>query len=288
MVYVNGRFVPPERAQIPITDRAFLFGDGVYEVIFGRSGRFAFWDLHMARLARSAAQVEIPLLQDSAAWLAVARRLWNNASDASGSLYLEVSRGVAPREHHFPDSIQPSTVAFVKPAKDPDIQLAPGVSAVLMADQRWLRCDIKSVNLLPNVLAREQARRQGAREAILVRDEMLTEGAATNVFVVRQGELWTHPANHLVLAGITRHVVLEEAQRLGLAIRLEPYARADLGQADEIFVTGTTSHLLPIREIAGEWQEKRPGLVTGRLHDAYRTRLAKELEAAPSVATSAG
>ncbi len=288
MVYVNGRFVPPESALIPVTDRAFLFGDGVYEVIFGRAGRFAFWDLHMSRLARSSAEVEIPILQDSATWLSVARQLWNDAACTTGSLYLEVSRGVAPREHHFPEVVQPSTVAFVKPAAEPEPRIAQGVRAILLADQRWLRCDIKSVNLLPNVLAREQARRQGAREAILVRDDMLTEGAATNLFVVRRGELWTHPANHLVLPGITRHVVLEEARRLGLAIRLEPYARADLSQADEIFVTGTTSHLLPIAEIQGEWQAPGPGVVTSRLHDAYMTRLARELDVAPSVASSAG
>ncbi len=287
MVYVNGRFVPPEKAQIPVTDRAFLFADGVYEVIFGRAGRFAFWDLHMARLTRSAAELEIPLPLDSAGWLAVAKRLWSEGGD-SGSIYLEVSRGAAPREHHFPDRIEPSTVAFIKPASAPESCLGPGVSAVLLEDQRWLRCDIKSVNLLPNVLAREEARRRGAREAILVRDGMLTEGAATNLFVVRQGELWTHPANHLVLAGITRHVILEEARRLDLKIRLEPYAKADLAQADEIFVTGTTSHLLPIAEIRDEWRAKGPGPITAQLHDAYWRRLTTELEPAASAAASAG
>lgn len=288
MVYLNGQFVPSEEARIPVTDRAFLFADGIYEVIFGRDGRFAFWQLHMERLARSAAALELEVPLDSKGWLAVAERLWAEASVTEGSLYLEVSRGAAPREHHFPERAEPTVVAFVKELAAPSEADQGMVRAVLLPDERWLRCDIKSVSLLPNVLAREQARRQGAREAILVRDGLLTEGAATNLFLVRQGELWTHPLDHHILPGVTRHVVLEEAQRLRVPIRLDAYPSDQLHLADEIFVTGTTSHVLAVGEIAGHWQGRGPAPVTTELRRAYFDRLTAETASAPSSARSAG
>ncbi len=288
MVYLNGRFVPSAEAQVPVTDRAFLFGDGIYEVVFGRDGRFAFWELHMQRLARSAAEVELKVPLDSGQWLAVAERLWADAGCETGSLYLEVSRGVAPREHSFPERAEPTVVAFVKELKVATEGDGEAALAVLLPDQRWLRCDIKSVNLLPNVLARQAAKRQGGREAILVRDGLLTEGAATNLFLVHQGELWTHPLDQHILPGVTRHVVLEEARRLGIPIRLEAYPADELALVDEVFVTGTTSHVLAIGEILGHWRRSGPDPITARLRQAYLGRLEAETMGAPHSAQSAG
>ncbi|HEY8450619.1 MAG TPA: aminotransferase class IV, partial [Bacillota bacterium] len=208
-VFLNGRFVPYEQAVIPVEDRAFLFADGVYEVIPCYGGRPFRLELHLERLRQSATALEIRLPYPLAEFERIVHELirLNNLSDAS--VYLQVSRGVAPRNHLFPEGAQPTVVGIARPFTPPsDEELERGVRAITAPDNRWGICYIKTVGLLPNVLARQAAHRRGADEAILVRDGLVTEGTASNVFCVLDGIVYTHPLAN-ILPGITRTTVLE-------------------------------------------------------------------------------
>lgn len=272
LVYLNGEFLPPERAQVSVFDRGFVFGDGVYEVIpvFGR--RLFRLGHHLARLERSLAAIRLANPLDAAAWEAVFTRLIGENGVADQSIYLQVTRGVAPRDHAFPAGATPTVFAYAQELKyPPPAAVAGGVAAVTAADIRWLRCDIKAIALLANALLRQQAIDRGAAEAILIRDGLVTEGAASNIFVVRQGALVTPPNGPFILPGVTRDLVLELARAHGIPAREEPLPEGALYAADEIWMTSSTREILSITRLNDRpVGTGRPGPVHAKLFALYK------------------
>lgn len=252
-VYLNGQWVLPEEARIPVFDRGFLFGDGVYEVIpaFGR--RLFGAGAHLDRLARSLHEIDIqnPLTRDQ--WMGILHQLVRESVTDDVSIYIQITRG-APfrRDHAYPDPAVPPTVlasaSIIMPLKK-EIR-SQGAKAITLPDLRWGRCDIKSINLLPNIMARQQASAAGAMEAILVRDGMALEGAASNLFAVIDGELLTAPLGPHILGGVTRNCLVDMVREQDLICLLEtpiPFDR--LFDATEVFMTSSTRDLLPITRI---------------------------------------
>jgi D-alanine transaminase len=268
IVYLNGRFVPREEALVPVEDRGYQFADGIYEVVLLWQGRYRFLDRHLERLVASAAGIELELPFDAEGFRRVAEELLSRDGRRDGALYLQVTRGVAPRDHAFPDASTPTVVAYLKEVAPPGPAAQAGVPVAVLPDERWARCSIKSVALLPNVLAKEQARRRGAKEAVLVRDGVVTEGASSNVFAVVDGVLRTHPADAAILNGVTRQVVLEVAPRLGIPVREEPIRVEELFRAEELFYTSTTCHVQPIARVDAR-ELGAAGPITRRLQEAY-------------------
>jgi len=207
------------------------------------------------------------------------------------TLYVEVTRGVSPRAHAFPAKpVSPTVFVMANPMKSSEEQRATGVSVITVEDVRWLRCNIKTVQLLPNVLAKQAATERGAYEAVLVRSGVVTEGSHTNLFGVVNGEIRTHPLSNLILPGVTRAVVLELAHELGLTVREEAFRESELMTADELFLTGTTTDVMPIVRVNERTiGSGRPGPMTLRLHEALRAHMEESLAApARRVASSRG
>ena len=277
IVFLHGKLTPRAAATVSIDDRGFLFGDAVYEVLRVLRGRFVEPERHLARLARSLREVALPPppLDPLAVAADLLRR--NGLEQQEAVIYLQVSRGAAQRQHAFPPGPVPPTVLMTATPFEPRRDLAErGVSAILQPDLRWSRCDIKSVNLLPNVLAAQHATEAGAFEAILLRDGVMTEATRSNVFAVVDGVLRTHPTGPLILPGVTREVVLELAVEAGLAPSEQAVTAAELARANEVFVTGTTSDVMPVVTIDGRAVGNgAPGPVANRL----RGLLARRIEA---------
>ncbi len=274
-VYVNGAYLDRATAQVPVDDRGFLFGDGVYEVTRAVNGQLFAWERHLRRLARGLEALSIVL--PDVRLLEVSEHLLeeNALETGDATVYLQITRGVAERRHHFPPPGTAPTV-FLSASRlvVPDELRARGAAAITTADLRWERCDLKTVNLLPNVLAKEQAVAAGAFEALLVRDGIVTEGASSNLFAVIAGKLHTHPPTHRILAGITREVVLELAAELAIPVVLEPITRAALSTASEVMITATTADVMPVVSVDGSRVgDGRPGGVARRLHAGLRARM---------------
>jgi D-alanine transaminase len=277
-VYLNGEFIPRERATVSVDDRGFIFGDGIYEVVRVIDGRIFEWDAHAARLARGLAGIRIALEATAIAALkGVCERLVmdNNLADGEATVYMQVSRGAAPRTHHFPPAgVHPTVYAAASRFTVPRAHRDAGVKAITFPDFRWLRCDLKTVNLLGAVLARQAATEAGAYEAILLRDGFVTEGAATNAFAVVDGTLRTHPLGNLILPGITRQVVVELIHEQGLAFEERPVTHAELLGASELFVCGTTTDVSPVVSLDGKpVGGGAPGSITRRLQALLDARL---------------
>lgn len=275
-VYLNGRYVPYEEAVIPVEDRSFLLADGIYEVARVYGGRPFQMEAHLNRLARSARELRMPE-PDLAELDRVSRELisLNNLSEAT--VYIQVSRGsYNPRTHAFPTGeIKPTVVVIARPFKANAEAQQQGVKAITTPDQRWARCDIKSVSLLPNVLAKQKAAEAGAYEAIFVRDGYAIEGSSSNFMAVLDGEIRTYPQCNYILGGITRDVVLDLARQLGYAVREEGIPVDALSRCSEMWVTSTTSEIMPIVEIDGQVVgEGRPGPVARRLLEAFMNLVA--------------
>jgi len=272
IVYLNGAFLPPEEACISPLDRGFLFGDGIYEVIPSYQGRFFLLEEHVERLRRSLREIRLPDPQPDQGWAGVLEQMLERNPGGDRSVYLQVTRGAAPRDHAFPKGVAATVFAMVSPIALPRPDLSErGVAAISLPDQRWGRCDIKSVALLPNVLARQQAVEQGAVEALLLRDRMLTEGAASNVFVVSGGAIITPPLGQEILPGITRRFLLDALREEGWDCREDPLPESVLRSADEIWLTSSTKELLPVTALDGRpVGEGRPGPVWGRALDVFR------------------
>ena len=272
--WLNGEFVPRERAMVPVDDRGFLFGDGVYEVLRSTGGHLFEPQRHLERLAASLAALRIEhATANPQRILEVVRELLerNGLAAADATAYVQVTRGVAPRRHAFPPpgtapTVFVSVAAFAARVKE----CTEGVAAITHPDIRWGRCDIKSVNLLGNVLANEAAHVRGAYEAIFVRDDgTVTEATHSSVFVVLDGELHTHPLNERVLPGVTRARVIELARELGLPVREEALQLHDLERATELFLTGTSTDVMPIVRLDERpFADGRPGRMTRMLYEA--------------------
>ena len=289
-VYLNGEFVERAQARVSIDDRGFLFGDGVYEVTRIRGGRFFEGERHERRLARNLAELELTLPPGvtPASLGEIALRLYADGGLGRGEAlaYFQVTRGVAPRAHQFPIGTTPTVFVSVGAFSPPDALRARGVACVTYPDIRWSRCDIKSVNLLPNVLAKQFAVTKGAYEAFFVRDGIVTEGASTNFFAVLDGEIRTYQNSNVILPGISRDVALELAIAEGIAVREEPLRVADLPRVTEIFLTSTMNDVMPVVTLDGRTiGDGRPGPVTSRLariFDAHLTAQCGPATASPA------
>lgn len=271
-IYLNGDMLPLEQAHVSVEDRGFLFSDGVYEVVRAYGGRFFQLEAHLLRLQHSAEGARLPLHRVVQDLPAVMKQLLMENKVQDTNLYIQYTRGVAhPRTHAFPKEVHPTLLVMTMAIHAlPPNALSDGVAVVTVPDQRWQRCDIKSTMLLPNILAKEQARELGAYEALLVRDGLVTEGSSTNTFAVFQGVLATHPSGPHILGGITRDVVVTVASTVGVALSEEPFSVEQLYQAEEAFLTSTTSEILPITQVDGRAiGNGRPGPVTMRLREAF-------------------
>ena len=276
-VYLNGTWVPAEEAKIPVNDRGFLFSDGIYEVTPAYRGHLFRMEAHRARLLRGLC--ELRLEGETGDLEGIHRQILarNGLTEVPISIvYLQITRGVAPRTHAFPPERVPLTVyafakEFVRPAAE---RWEQGFRAVTVPDRRWARVDIKTVSLLGNVLAQQAAVDAGVDDAILVRDGVALEGAHSNLFAVFDGVLVTHPTSNVILPGVTRDVVLELAREAGIPVREEPVQVEDLRRADEAFFTGTTTEVKPCVEVDGRpVGSGRPGPVTRRLSEAFVARV---------------
>ena len=282
IVYLNGEFTPLEQARVPVLDRGFIFGDGIYEVV-PVYGRVPFrWPQHHARLVRSLGRLRIDDPKDATGWRAlvdalIARHPWDDQF-----VYLQVTRGVAKRDHAFPKGIAPTVFGMSSPlAAVPPEQLARGVAAITLPDERWLHCDIKSVSLLGNVLARQAAVDAGAVECVMFRDGFLTEGSSSNVWVVREGRVLAPPRDRLILEGIRYGLLQELCEAEGVPFEVRAVARVEVESADELMLSSATKEVLAITRLDGEpVGSGEPGPVFRRLHAAYQRAKAASTAAA--------
>ncbi|WP_106496534.1 D-amino-acid transaminase [Lentibacillus sp. Marseille-P4043] len=258
---------------IDIEDRGYQFGDGIYEVIGVYDGNPLMLDEHLERLARSAREVQLTLPSSISDLKNNLEKLVKVNGLTEGIIYMQISRGAAPRWHEFPNAdVSPITVAYTRAEERMTDVEDQGATAVLTEDIRWLRCDIKTLNLLPNVLAKQKAVENNAIEAILHRNETVTEASASNVFIVKNGELYTHPANNFILNGITRRKILQLCDAIQLKVNETAYSIDDLLNADEVFITATKLDVIPILKV----DEKvigsgKPGEITKRILQEFRT-----------------
>ena len=280
LVYLNGSYLDSTAARVSVEDRGFVFGDGVYEVTRALGGRLFASDRHIRRLERGMRELELrwPEGLDGEGLRAVSGRLLreNGLMDGEATVYAQITRGAAPRTHVFPPSGTPPTVyVAANRFNRPDDLRGRGAAAITVEDVRWGRCDLKTIQLLPNALAKQRAARADAFDAIQVRDGVVTEGANTNVFAVLDGVVRTHPLGPRILGGITREIVLEIVRDLPLAAREEPIMAAELAQASEVFLTGTTTDVMPVVRLDGRpVGAGRPGPVARQLYARLRERMA--------------
>ncbi|MDH3901276.1 MAG: D-amino acid aminotransferase [Gammaproteobacteria bacterium] len=246
--YLNGSFLPLDEACVPVMDRGFLFGDGVYEVIPVYGGRLFRLTHHLKRLQNSLDAVRIANPLDRGAWESMLTELVKRNSGSDQVVYLQVTRGVAPRrDHAFPDETRPTVFAMSSTAPEPvDSASTQEITAITLPDNRWQHCNIKAITLLPNVLLRQQAIDAGSVEAILLKDGYAIEGAASNVFMVKNGVLITPPNGPALLPGITRDLILELAAANAIPFRESSIPEADLRGADEIWLTSSTREISPV------------------------------------------
>lgn len=272
IVYLNGDYLPAEQARVSVSDRGFVFGDGVYEVIPVYGGRLFRLEQHLARLARSLHEIrlEIPLGHD--AWQRCLQTLVERNGGGDQSVYVQVTRGPAPRDHAFPKEIRPTIYCASSPLKRLPADLAQnGVAAMTLDDIRWQRCDIKAITLLSNILLRQQAIDQGAVEAILIRDGVVTEGAASNVFLVRGDTLVTPAQGPFLLPGVTRDLVLELAEANDIAYEEASFTAGALRHAGEVWLTSSTREILPVTRLDHRpVGDGRPGPVWRRMMALYQ------------------
>ena len=288
LAYLNGQFLPRSTATISVEDRGFVFGDGVYEVWRVVNGRLFETERHLARLEFGLGELRIRLPEPLSlpAIEEIADRLLRESALTTGeaTFYVEVTRGAAPRAHAFPAGSPPPTVyATVNRLNPPEELRARGAAAITMPDIRWLRCDIKTIQLLPNVFAKQAAAERGAVDALMIRDGVVTEGSHANVIGVLDGTIRTHPTNHLVLAGITRAIILDMARQFGVPVREEPIAERDIPNLEELFLVGTTTDVMPIVRIDDRpVRDGTPGPITTRLVNEFRAYLDASCAAAHS------
>lgn len=276
-VFLDGRWIPHREAQVSVDDRGFVFADAIYDVLKAYRGRPFALDRHLDRLEKSAAalRLRLPVGRSEMKRLIFEILERNGLGPGPGgrdaSIYIHVTRGVAPRSHLFPPAAAPTFYLFARELPSwPEWMFGEGVRVITLPDRRWELCNIKTTGLLYNVLARQQADEARAWEAVLVREGKVTEGSHTNLFAVVDGVLRTHPTGPHILPGITRSVTLEVAAALGMPVEERELDLEELRQAEEVFLTGTTIEVLPVREVDGRPVGKgRPGVMTRRLRQAF-------------------
>ncbi len=272
-VYLNGELVPAEEARVPVDDRGFLFADGVYEVARVYDGRIFKMAEHLRRMSDGLGAIRIDF-PDIGGLAGIAERLLDENGLRSGgaTIYIQVTRGVAPRKHAFPAGVRPTVFLAARAYQDPPATYwDDGVAAIRYPDIRWARCDIKSVALLPNVLANQAAHEVDAFEALFVRDGVVIEGSHSNLAAVIDGTVVTYPRSNYILPGITRDSVLQLARHAGIPVREGPIYDHELFAVEELFLLGTTTEVMPVVRVDGhQIGDGRPGPVTRRLIELYR------------------
>lgn len=279
LALLNGKFVDLNQPLISMQDRAYNFGDGIYEVTSFFSGKFFMLEEHLDRLFSSAEKMKITIPYTRKKLKEFHQLMIKESGIKDGSIYLQISRGVAPRKHYIPKDLETVLTMIIRPqAEKSEYDSENGIQALLVEDVRWLRCDIKSLNLLGNVLAKEAAKEAGMAEAIQHRNGIVTEGSSSNFFVIKDGVLYTHPANNLILPGITRLGLLDLCRENGIKVLEEAFDLDFLSQADEAFVTATTIELVPViainRKPVGQGQI---GPLTKKLQVLFKEKITSSL-----------
>jgi D-alanine transaminase len=275
IAYVNGRYVRHADAAVHIEDRGFVFADAVYEVCQVQRGFIIDLTRHLDRLDRSLGEIRIRPPMPRAALSGIMRQVLRRNRVVNGMVYLQVTRGVAKRDHVFPSPEVRASLVVTAKSLNPAVtaaKYATGIKAITVEDNRWGRVDIKTVGLLPNVLARQQAKEAGAQEAIFVDAEgNVTEGGATNLWIVdKAGNLVTRPADHGILSGITRATLMDVAERLGLPVTERRFSVAEMLEAREVFVTGATTICLPVVSVDGQTiANGHPGMTAQKIREAF-------------------
>ncbi len=272
IVYLNGDFLPASEARVSVLDRGFIFGDGVYEVIPVYGGHLFRLDAHLARLDDSLVNIRLSAPYSHDKWREILAALVARNGGKDLSVYLQITRGVAPRDHAFPKNVEPTVFAMANPLLPvPSQILRDGVAVITMDDFRWQNCHVKAIALLANILARQQALDSGASEAVFVRDGQVTEGAASNLFYVKNRTLYTPPKGPRLLPGITRDLVLELAAAHHIPAQEVNFDVAALRSADEIWLTSSTKEILPVTQLNGEpVGNGKPGPMWSRMLALYQ------------------
>ncbi len=284
MIYLNGSFLPLKEAKISVMDRGFLFGDSIYEVIPSYNGRLFRLPHHLERLNNGLKAIHMKNPLSEQEWGSILERLVQQNPEQDQSIYLQVTRGAADqREHTIPENVEATVFAMASPIHDPDPALAEtGVSAITLDDVRWKLCNIKATTLLANVLLKQQAKKANAIEAILIRDGKAMEGAASNLFIVLDGELITPPKSNYLLPGITRDLILELAVKNSLHNAERNITEAELRNADEVWLTSSTKEIMPVTKLDGQpIGTAQPGPAywqMAKLYADYKERIKQGLE----------
>ena len=272
IVYLNGKFMPIEQASVPVLDRGFIFGDGVYEVIPVYSRRPFRLDEHLRRLQHSLDNIRLDNPHTSATWTQLIGELIQQDDNEDQSVYLHITRGVAKRDHPFPVGVAPTVFMMSNPlTTPPGDQIENGVAAISAVDNRWGRCNIKAISLLPNVLLRQLAVDAEVNETLLFRDGILTEGTASNIFAVENGVILAPPKDAHMLPGITYDLVLELAAANGIPVQVGRFEEARVRAADELWLTSSTREVLAIILLDGQpVGDGRPGPLFRRMYALYQ------------------
>jgi D-alanine transaminase len=272
MVFLNGKFLPIEDAKVPVLDRGFIFGDGVYELVPVYSRVPFRVDEHLARLERSLAEVRIKNPYTRTQWREIIDQLIARQPFEDQGIYFQVTRGVAKRDHAFPAGVEPTVFVMSNPLVNPARELVDkGSAAVTAVDNRWLRCDIKSISLLGNCMLRQLSADAGATETIMFRDGKLTEASASNVFIVAKGVIAGPPKSNLILPGITYDVVAEIARLQHMPLELREVTEAEVRSADEVWVTSSSKEVLAIVTLDGKpVGDGKPGPLFKRMYQGYQ------------------
>ena len=271
-IFINDEFVDESKGQVSFSDRGYNFGDGIYEYIRIYDGEVFTAHEHYERLFRSAKEIVLNLEDYTVEGLIdVTKELAAKNNVVNGGIYIQVTRGVAPRNHPFPDaSTKPVFTAFSKSYDRPYEELENGVKAITVDDIRWFRCDIKILNLLGNFLAKEKATQNDAAEAIMHRDQTVTEGSSSNVYAIKNGKIYTHPANNLILNGITRRVIKKIAQDLEIPFTEEAFNLDFLNNADEVIVSSTSVEVMPVVQVNdSKIGDGKVGQITKQLQKSF-------------------
>ncbi|PAE24613.1 D-amino-acid transaminase [Bacillus sp. 7894-2] len=277
-VILNGDLIERSEAKVDIEDRGYQFGDGVYEVIRIYNGKMFTADEHLERLLESGRKIElsIPYSKDQLKQMIIEMIERNNLE--LGIVYMQFSRGTSPRNHAYPGTdVSPVLTAYTRETTRPVESMRNGVKAILIEDIRWLRCDIKSLNLLGNIMAKQKAAQSGCFEAIQHRGDTVTEGSSSNIAIVKDGTLYTHPATNLILNGITRRKINEICRENGIALEESAFTKEDLLAADEVFMSSTSAEVTPIIEIEGKLiGNGSPGPITNKLQNLFEEAIEKQ------------
>ncbi len=276
IAYINGSFFPKEDICLSPDDRGFLFGDGIYEVMKWYGSFFFDSESHLVRLKRSLREVRINWIKADS-FLNISSELIrkNNLQNRHALVYMQVTRGAAPRNHSFPDpEVEPTVYGFAREIKQAGSVLPAGVGVLLRKDIRWSRCDIKSVSLLANTMSFQEAHERGMKECIFVRDGVITEGSRSNIFIVADGTLFTHPESGYILSGVTRKNIIRIAKDSGIPVAEEPFLEKDLSKIQEAFITNTSAEVTPVTSFdtlqAGNGI---PGPITSEIYRKFQSEI---------------